>query len=516
MAALPRTRLMKPITAQALYNLTRCPHRVYLDANGDSREKGEVNSFVKLLWELGLQTEREYIASLGDLEVSDLQPTSVEVAASETLRLMQEGVPLIYQGCLQDSPYIGRPDLLVKRDDLPSRFGSYGYEAIDIKAGKGWEQVGDRKKKFKTHYAYQILFYRMLLERIQGVSTEKGRIINVDKEVEEFDPQVFESDFEAALLQARRLVEGVETSEPVLSSQCYLCDWFTRCEHWVRERSDPTNLFFVGKQKFHLKRVGLVTVEDIAKMEVEEYLVPSKKIPRIGEKALRRMKQRAQVTLAGTPLIRPGYLFPPTKRDVYFDIEDDPTRGITYLFGLVIKEGNAPPRYEYFLAKHPEEEETTVRAFWEYLASVKDKETYYVYSHKERTSLKHLMDRYRLDPDVFDRYVRSEYDLYSKLIVEFSDWPTFSYSIKHIAKLVGFRWRDPDPSGANSIAWFNEYLENPAHENLIQRILRYNEDDCLAMLAIKRYFENRTEEDMRSKGENCEEWCKAETGSKIS
>jgi uncharacterized protein len=493
---------MKPITAQALYNLTRCLHRVYLDANGDPREKGEVNSFVKLLWELGLQTEREYIASLGDLTVVDLQPLSVEVAASETLRLMQEGVPLIYQGCLQDPPYIGRPDLLVRRDNLPSRFGSYGYEAIDIKAGKGWEQVGGTKKKFKTHYAYQILFYRMLLHRIQGVSADKGRIINVDKEVEEFEPDAFESDFEAALLQAERLVEGVETSEPVLSSQCYLCDWFTRCEHWVRERSDPTNLFFVGKQKFHLKRVGLQTVEDIANMEVKEYLVPPKKIPRMGEKGLYRMKQRAQVCSS--------------TREVYFDIEDDPTRGITYLFGLVIKEDNLPLRYEYFLAKHPEEEESTVRAFWDFLSSGKEEETYFVYSHKERTSLKHLMERYSLDHGVFDRYVRREYDLYTKLIVEYSDWPTFSYSIKHIAKLTGFRWRDPDPSGANSIAWFNDYLENPSNESLLHRILRYNEDDCLAMLAIKQFFENRAGETLPSKGEKHEKVCNAVTGSNTS
>jgi uncharacterized protein len=506
---------MKPITAQALYNLTRCAHRVYLDANGDPREKGEVNSFVKLLWEVGLQTERDYIASLGDLTVVDLQPLSVEVAASETLRLMREGVPLIYQGCLQDPPYVGRPDLLVRRDNLPSSFGSYGYEAIDIKAGKGWEQSWSRTPKFKTHYAYQILFYRMLLQRIQGVSPDKGRIINVDKQIEEFDPDAFESDFESALDHAQQLVAGEETSEPVLSSQCYLCDWFTPCERWVRERSDPTNLFFVGKQKFHMKRVGLNTVEDIANMEVKEYLVSPKKIPRIGEKALYRMKQRAQVCLAREPLIRPGYVFPLNKREVYFDIEDDPTRGITYLFGLLIKEENTPLRYEYFLAKCPEEEESTVRAFWDYLSSG-DEEPYYVYSHKERTSLKHLMERYGLDHRVFDRYVRCEYDLYAQLIVEYSDWPTFSYSIKHIAKLIGFRWRDPDPSGANSIVWFNDYLENPSNESLLHRILRYNEDDCRAMLAIKQYFDHRAGENLSCKGEEHEKMRMTETGSNTS
>ncbi|MFB3146415.1 MAG: hypothetical protein ACE1ZO_04760, partial [Nitrospirales bacterium] len=153
---------MKTITAQDLYNLTKCHHRVYLDANGNPEEKGEVGSFVKLLWELGLQTEREYIASIGDIPVEDLEALSVEQAFHETIRLMRDGAPLIYQGCLIDGPYVGRPDLLVKREEGESQFGAYLYEAIDIKAGRGWERAESRKPKFKEHYAFQILFYRML------------------------------------------------------------------------------------------------------------------------------------------------------------------------------------------------------------------------------------------------------------------------------------------------------------------------------------------------------------------
>ena len=173
---------------------------------------------------------------------------------------------------------------------------------------------------------------------------------------------------------------------------------------------------------------------------------------------------------------------------VYFDIEDDPTQGLTYLFGMYIKEGSQTPRFHYFVARPPDEEEKTVRAFWEFLRSAGD-DVYYVYSHKERTTLRHLMDRYALDSAVYEQYVAMEYDIYTKLIVEHSDWPTHSYGIKQIAKLIGFRWRDPDPSGANSIAWYNEYLADPSNDAALNRILRYNEDDCLAMVAIKEYFE---------------------------
>ncbi|MFY4730346.1 TM0106 family RecB-like putative nuclease, partial [Nitrospira sp. BLG_2] len=212
-------------------------------------------------------------------------------------------------------------------------------------------------------------------------------------------------------------------------------------------------------------------------------------IPRMSEQSLARMKNRALVRLAGKPEIRQGYAFPQAAREIYFDIEDDPTRGLVYLFGMVIKDGSGEPRFTYFVAKSQEEEEPTVRAFWEFLGAGRG-DVYYVYSHKERTTLRMLKDRYGLDEAVFEKYKASEFDLYQKLVVEYSDWPTYSYGIKQIAKLLGFKWRDPDPSGANSIAWYNEYLKNPSNQAALQRIIKYNEDDCRAMVAVKEYFES--------------------------
>jgi uncharacterized protein len=227
-------------------------------------------------------------------------------------------------------------------------------------------------------------------------------------------------------------------------------------------------------------------------MDVQTYLKPPHKIPRMGKISLARMKVRAQVLLEKKPAIRSGYTFPDVEQEIYFDIEDDPTRGVTYLFGLVIQGKTAPAQFSYFLAKTPEDEEQAVRDFWQFIQTT-DRAVYYVYSHKERSTLKRLMEKYDLDAETFEKYKACEFDLYQDLIVAYSDWPTFSYGIKHIAKFVGFQWRDVDPSGANSIAWYNDYLANPDNEGLMNRILEYNEDDCYAMAAIKRYFERYKE-----------------------
>ena len=478
------------ITAQELYNFTKCKHRVYLDSNGDPAERGEVGSFVKLLWEMGLQTEKEFLETLGEKNVENLEGLSIEQAAVKTLELMQAGVPLIYQGALRHEDLSGRPDVLLKRDDAGSRFGEFYYEPIDIKAGRGWEERDGKKTRFKEHYAFQILFYRKLLRELQGYLPTTGRIINIDKEFEEFDPADFTIGFEAAFAEVRNLVCGQETSEPVLGSSCGLCQWYLRCRKWAEDRQDPTLLFFVGKNKFQLKEKGFSTVRDIARMDIAAMLKPANKIPRMGKATLERMKQRAEVVLSGRPLILPGYSFPRYSLEVYFDIEDDPTRDHTYLFGLVeVRDGDAG-QYKYFLAEQPDGEEQTVRTFWDYLAKLEET-VIYVYSHKERSSLKKLMEKYDLDPDVFDKYLGYEYDMYQDLVVKHSDWPTYSYGLKRIASLAGFSWRDEDPGGANSIAWYNDYLKDPSNQAILQRILDYNEDDCRSMITVKRFFEER-------------------------
>lgn len=481
------------ITAQDLYNYTKCAHRVYLDAHGDPASRARASAFVRLLWEMGLQTEREYVRALGDIEYDNLQALPVEQACARTTELIDAGVDLIFQGVIRHGRWLGRPDLLVKHTDARSRLGDYYYEPIEIKAGRGWEERDGKKTAFKRHYAFQILFYRRVLQAIQGHLPARGRIVNAAMEIEEFDPLKFESDFEEALAEAEHLVAGTQTSEPVLGSGCHLCHWYPGCRRWVEGTGDPSGLYFVGRQKFDLKRAGLHHIRDIADMNVEHYLQGDKKIPRMGRASLERMKTRAQVMRDGRPMVRAGYAFPERRREIYFDIEDDPTRDLTYLFGFVIREARAGEEFGYFLARTPGEEEQAVRAFWEFLNRTDDA-VIYVYSPKERTTLKRLMQRYLLDEAVYQRYVEREYDLYTDLVVKHSDWPIYSYGIKQIAGLVGFKWRDADPSGANSIVWYNEFLGNESQRHLLERILAYNEDDCRAMIAIKDYFVARAAE----------------------
>jgi hypothetical protein len=65
------------------------------------------------------------------------------------------------------------------------------------------------------------------------------------------------------------------------------------------------------------------------------------------------------------------------------------------------------------------------------------------------------------------------------VVLKATEWPTRDYSLKTLAKHLGFAWRDTHPSGAASIEWYNRWVTT-RDAAVRQRILDYNEDDCKA------------------------------------
>ena len=74
-------------------------------------------------------------------------------------------------------------------------------------------------------------------------------------------------------------------------------------------------------------------------------------------------------------------------------------------------------------------------------------------------------------------------DLYYDVVKAKTEWPTRDYSIKTLASYLGFKWRDKEPSGAASIEWYHRWVES-GDTAIRQRILDYNEDDCIAMRVL--------------------------------
>ena len=143
-------------------------------------------------------------------------------------------------------------------------------------------------------------------------------------------------------------------------------------------------------------------------------------------------------------------------------------------------------RFVHFLADGPDGERDAFEGAYRYLSADPAAMIYY-YSKFERTAYRDLQRRY---PDVCsEQDVESLFnparaiDLLFDVVMPHSEWPTTDVSIKTLARRLGFSWRDTEASGANSIAWYDEFVRT-GDQRVMTRILEYNHDDCRATAAL--------------------------------
>lgn len=211
---------------------------------------------------------------------------------------------------------------------------------------------------------------------------------------------------------------------------------------------------------------------------------------------------------------------PRARVELDLDIEDD---GICYLIGInkTVRTDLQKPtgstqtitesEYIPFVAweKSDDAEARVFAAFWEFLTEERTEAAdngglkVYYYTQHETRYFKHIVEK-NTDKDgkplvdgmptmkELEAFFDSGdwVDMYP-ILKDQLVWPTEDMSLKTIAKYCKFMWRDEDPGGANSIAWFREALNHPdpdVREAAKQRNLAYNEDDCLATLEIRNFI----------------------------
>ena len=483
------------ITASQLYSYLTCPHRVAMDAFADPATRDPVSPFVELLWKRGTLYEREVVAAIGApfVDLSALKGDAKEAATREAIA---RGEPLIYAGRLTVDNLVGEPDLL--------RHEAAGYAAIDIKSGAGEEggdeDAGEDGKPKKT-YGVQIALYTDLLERL-GVSAGRyGYIWDIHGDEIRYDldiPLGKLSPTLAEIYQATRAEVGAtldrsRTTFPAAATVCKQCVWRSACFKVLKATNDLTLLPGLGRANRDALADAFPKVRDLASADVE-LLIRGEKTPfrRIGAKTLRRFKARAVLatTKDPKPYLKRSFDWPVAPVELFFDIETDPMRDLCYLHGFVIREDGdtATERFEGIFASAPtaaaekEAFEKAMAIFRRYPNAV-----VIHYSKYERTEFRKLARKY---PDVCTvEEVEALYtppqalDLLYDVVWSGSEWPTMDYSVKSLAKFCGFQWRDEDPSGASSIEWFDRWATtgDPA---LRVRLLKYNEDDCVAMRVV--------------------------------
>ena len=400
-------------------------------------------------------------------------------AYAATLAAMDSRAPIILGGRISSGSRdrVGAPDILV-------RVGN-GYAAVEVKHHKvenstgiparsiGLDTIADQagvEARFRSGRKRDLLqtahYWRILAEAgyatagpIGGVigSEEPYRCMWVDLAAGQ-DPLL-----DAATASADDAVEAVRTgalhpetpTEPACwRSECDRCDWKTLCKSELVEDDDPTLLRGVRSEfRTELAAAGIGTVRDIAGLTLDDARVDDPSVIRQARaltagRLLRLDEGTEPISIPTPPVI------------VDFDIET--YDGRIYLAGfLVTKDGASTfdPLCDW--TGTDASEAVLVEAMFARLAGYGAEGAIVFHWHSyERTQLAAAAERHSL----MIPGATSVDEWFSDHAIDLLVWTKErfespnGYSLKTIAPLCGFDWRDDDPGGLQSEIWYEEML----------------------------------------------------------
>ncbi|HUO75748.1 MAG TPA: TM0106 family RecB-like putative nuclease, partial [Candidatus Paceibacterota bacterium] len=196
-----------------------------------------------------------------------------------------------------------------------------------------------------------------------------------------------------------------------------------------------------------------------------------------------RLQNQARVLISGEPLVLRKIAMPAVRHEIFLDIEADPTRDVEYLIGMLMRDTTTgKTTYDHVIAEKPEEEGDAWRKFLDRLATWEDFAIYH-YAAYERAVFDKLMLRHGAPEALAQKFHANAVDLHQKT-VDAVVLPLYFYTLKDVAKFIGFQWRDPEAGGAESVAWYDAWLTTGDRASL-DRTIRYNEDDVRATLVLR-------------------------------
>jgi len=486
------------LSASDLVGFLECEHLTTLDLINletplPQADEDEQNILIQ---KKGFEHEARYLQHLQDTGITVFDAKSdgrdIEAAEATTREAMAAGAPVIFQGCLRSSNFVGYVDFL-RRVDHSSILGSYSYEVVDTKLARSP----------KAKFIMQLCLYSDLLADVQGRMP-----MNIHVALGDWTEKNFRL---ADYLRYYRTVKtrflghvngGREETYPEPCGHCELCRWRDLCKAQWAEDDHLNQVANITKiQIGKLNSCGIATLEGLARLE------PGCSIPGMHPETFERLRRQAALQFAlretgenqielieADPSEIRGFsrLPQPDPGDIFFDMEGDPLEegGLEYLFGVYFHdEGKA--RFLPFWAHSRQEER---KAFEDFMAFVMERlERYpsmhiYHYAPYEESALKRLMSLHGTCEVEVDHLLRTEklVDLY-KVVREGLMVSEPRYSIKNLETFyMGKREGEVTNAGA-SIVYYENWKET-RDPDLLRKIRDYNEDDCRSTYLLREWL----------------------------
>ncbi|HIK44531.1 MAG TPA: TM0106 family RecB-like putative nuclease [Leptolyngbyaceae cyanobacterium M65_K2018_010] len=483
---------MRWLTDEVLFHYQRCSRRAFLDLYGDRSLQDPPSDYLLKLRQDSTHHRQTILASVQPFHQPTFPAGDWLAGARATLELMAAGVETIHQPVLvchssvEGVQLVSQPDLLIKQPGW-SCWGNWTYSPIDIKLGK----------KPKLDYQVVAAYHAYVLSRVQGVWPTASYLALRGGQRYTIELGRLVVKLQATLNGCLRDLRSPQSPELFIShSRCDLCHWFGHCYSEAKANRHLSLLPGVTPARYEfLKQHHITTVATLAQAN-PAHLAP---LPGFGEQVAAKLVHQAQALLdnRAIPRIAPqaphGFPLwpedlPEGEVELFFDIEAAPDQNLIYLHGvLVVNRRTGEENFHALLAANPYEERRAWNDFLDLVHSYPHAPVYHFCPYEAQTVRK-LGQLYGTPNRHVDSLLERFFDVH-RCVTESVTLPIESYALKHIARWMGFDWRDEGANGAQSICWYNAWAET-GDRTYLDAILRYNEDDCRATYHVKDWLVN--------------------------
>jgi len=265
----------------------------------------------------------------------------------------------------------------------------------------------------------------------------------------------------------------------VLNQHCNECDFQECCRKRAIEQDDLSLLSGMTVQerkKLNNKGVFTVKQHSFAFLPRRRHKRLRNKLEKYHHSVKALAIRENKINIVGDPKLEIE------GTSVFFDVEGIPDRDFYYLIGLRVVNGDSIVEHSLW-ADGPDDE---VKIYAEFLNIIKriDKPVLIHYGSFETTFLEQMADRY---DDTIQATLRGDggptaVNILSTIRGQVY-FPTYSNSLKAIARWCGFEWSDISLTGVESIARRCEW-ERLCDLSIKAKLVAYNAEDCRATEVI--------------------------------
>jgi predicted RecB family nuclease len=447
---------MEPIiTPDIVVAYAQCPRKAYLLLF--SPDKGEPHEYVQILEQQRQENQERYLHRLQHTH-ADVQPYAVEN--------LRKGSKVLINAHLQVDGFAAECGVLTRVEGA-STFGTYRYEPTIF--------VGTHS--ISKEQQLELSFVGYVLEHLQSTSPVAGRIVGVDGTSHTIKLE-HSSKALTPLLEPLHAWTTMDAPTPppiVLNKHCPLCP-FQRLCHAQAEQEDNLSLLNGMKARVmrQYEKKGIFTVKQLS------YLFK----PRKRKKGSRKSSPVTHKVELQALAIREKKIYlqelPELSRqpvELFLDIEGVPDRGLYYLVGLLVCQGDTTGHYAFWADTDPDERHMW-QQFVDKVQQYPDAPIYHYGSYEPR-AIAQLAKRYHTDAEsLTKRLVNVNGYIYGKVY-----FPVRSNGLKDIGHFIGAKWTSPQASGLQSLVW-RHHWEQTQDVTYREILVAYNREDCQALKVL--------------------------------